>query len=407
MFYMLGCSAFAGKVRVKPTVTRSACAIVRELMDGLLSRDYGGEIGSLLRAQAPWGEPEAPGEPDEPGGDADGLEPQGGQRSANAPREPDRVPGLVKPGGGQDAGRSRAVAALERDAALPSVPQPPDATLFADERQPLLADVNDVRRWAADLVLRKAGDLRDGASQRAQDALVSEPWWRALHGDLDLENTLSEYVRTAGFPRAADLRLLARGRQARDFLILVDHSGSMVGQKLLLSAVLAAVLARLTAEGRGDYAVLAFDDAVASIKSFDEAADLDAVIETILRLPEGRATDLSRAFQVAAEMCASRPAGGTTDCVLISDCMPTRGDATFSGLERLAQAIGSLYVAYVEEDAAAIELFSPTGARQRFDLYEWWALRWVGEDRFYTVREIDDMGGLVDRLSGIGPGDRL
>ena len=87
--------------------------------------------------------------------------------------------------------------------------------------------------------------------------------------------------------------------------------------------------------------------------------------------------------------------------------MPTRGDATFAGLERLAQAVGSLYVAYVEEDGAAIELFSPSSGRQRFDLYEWWARRWVGEDHFHSVREIEDIGGLVDRLSGIGPGDRL
>lgn len=406
-FYLLGCSAFAGKIRTKPTVSRGACAIVRELMAGVLGRDYSGEIESLLRAPSPWGEPDAPGTPEESAGYADTPEPQGGQRSANSPREPDRVPGLVKAGGGQDSGRSRAVAALERDAALPSVPQPQGVTLQADERRPLLADVDDVRRWASNLVLRKAGELRDGAGQRARDVLVSEPWWQAMHGELDLEDALNTYVRTAGNPGRGDLRLLARGRQTRDFLILVDHSGSMVGQKLLLSAVLAAVLARLTAEGRGDYAVLAFDDALASIKSFDEPADLDSVIETILRLPEGRATDLSRAFRVAAELCGSRPAGGVTDCVLISDCMPTRGDATYVGLERLAQAIGSLYVAYVEDDAAAIELFSPTGAAQRFNLYEWWARRWVGEDHFHSVRAIDDMGGLIDRLSSIGPGDRL
>jgi hypothetical protein len=204
-----------------------------------------------------------------------------------------------------------------------------------------------------------------------------------------------------------DLRLLARARQARDYLILVDHSGSMVGKKLLLSAVMAAVLAQLTADGQGDYAVLAFDDDVRTVKAFDDARDVEAVIETVLRLPEGRATDLSRALRVAAESCATRPESNAADCILISDCMPTKGDTTYTGLERLAQAVGSLYVAYVEEDAAAIELFSPGRARQRFDLYEWWARRWVGEERFQSVREIQDVGGVVDRISGLGPGDRL
>ena len=406
-FQLLGCSAFAGKIRVKPTVTRSACAIVVELMHGLLARDYGGELEQLWRAPAPWGDPDAPGEEqEEAGGEADSPEPQGGQRSPNAPRAPDRVPGLVKAGGGQEAGRSRAIPTLDRDARMATLRGVP-TNLVVDDRQPPLGDLDEVRRWASQLVLRKAGELRDGAAEHAQDVLVSEGWWRAMHGELDLDGSLDAYVRTAGRLHAEDLRLLARARQARDYLILVDHSGSMVGKKLLLSAVLAAVLAQLTAGGRGDYAVLAFDDNVGFVKAFDEPRDVEAVIETVLRLPEGRATDLSRAFRLAAELCGARTASNPTDCILISDCMPTRGEATYAGLERLAQAIGSLYVAYVEEDGAAIELFSPGGARQRFDLYEWWARRWVGDEHFQAVREIQDVGGLVDRLSGISPGDRL
>ena len=130
-----------------------------------------------------------------------------------------------------------------------------------------------------------------------------------------------------------------------------------------------------------------------------------AVVETILRLPEGRATDLSRAFLETGDLLGER--AQETDCILISDCMPTRGDTTYAGLQRLAQRIGSLYVAYVEERGAAIELFGPGGARQRFDLYEWWARRWVGDERVQLVREIDDVGALVQRLSGLAPGDRL
>jgi MoxR-like ATPase len=400
-FFLLGCSAFAGKVRVKPNVARSACTIVTELMQGLLEREVAGDLEQLWQAAAPWGDPDAPGE--ESVGAAEGLEPQGGQRTANAPPAPDRVPGLVKPGAGQEAGRSRAIPTLDRDSVLPSVPAAPNDLLVSNGR-PALGDLDEVRRWASELVLRKAGEVREVAGQRAQEALVSEPWWRAMHGELDVEGSLDAYLRTTGRPGQADVRLLARARQARDYLILVDHSGSMVGKKLLLSAILAAVLAQLTAAGRGDYAVVAFDDGLASIKAFDEPRDVEAVIETVLRLPEGRATDLSRALRLAAELCVDRP---DADCILISDCMPTRGDATFAGLERLAQAIGSLYVAYVQEDGAAIELFSPSGARQRFDLYAWWAQRWVGEDRVHSVREIQDVGGLVDRLSGIGPGDRF
>src|ERR671933_573837 len=237
-FQLLGCSAFAGKVRVKPTVARPVCAIVVELMHGLLARDYGGQLEQLWRAPAPWGDPDAPGQPDEATGEADSLEPQGGQRSPNAPRAPDRVPGLVKAGGGQEAGRSRAIPTLDRDARMATTHGAPK-DLVGDDGQPPLGDLDEVRRWASQLVLRKAGELRDGATQHAHDALVSEPWWQSMQGELDLDGSLAAYVRTAGRLQATDLRMLARARQARDYLILVDHSGSMVGKKLLLSAVLA------------------------------------------------------------------------------------------------------------------------------------------------------------------------
>jgi MoxR-like ATPase/Mg-chelatase subunit ChlD len=404
LFHLLGCSAYSGKVRVKPTVARSACEIVSELMRSLLEREYGGDLERLRRSVSPWGEPQDTGAEDA-AGEMDGSEPQGGRRTANAPSAPDRVPGLVKAGGGEEAGRSRAIPAVEREH---SYAPPPSAAVVAarvDERADPLAEVDQVRRWAAQLVLRKTGELREGANQHAQQALVSEPWWRAMGGELDLDASLDGYVRTGGHISRDDVRILGRAPETRDYVILVDHSGSMVGKKLLLSAVMAAVLAQLTAQRRGDYAVLAFDDKLKQVKGFEEPRDVESVVETILRLPEGRATDLSRAFLGTEELISER--AHETDCILISDCMPTRGDTTYAGLQRLAQRIGSLYVAYVEERGAAIELFGPGGARQRFDLYEWWARRWVGDERVQLVREIDDVGALVQRLSGLAPGDRL
>src|SRR5262249_32569583 len=41
-FYLLGCSAYTSKVRVKATVARSACEIIIELMKSLVGRDWGG-----------------------------------------------------------------------------------------------------------------------------------------------------------------------------------------------------------------------------------------------------------------------------------------------------------------------------------------------------------------------------
>jgi hypothetical protein len=168
----------------------------------------------------------------------------------------------------------------------------------------------------------------------------------------------------------------------------------MVGRKLELGATMAAALAQLSAAGQADYAVVAFDEDLREIKSLDEPADIEDVVEQILRLPEGRATDLGKAFRAAAEACEQLP--DATEVVLISDCMPTRGLKTFEGLAREVARIGSLYVCFTEERGSAIRLFH--GERQ-LDLYEWWARQWVGEERFGRFGDLDELDGVVELLS--------
>jgi Mg-chelatase subunit ChlD len=180
----------------------------------------------------------------------------------------------------------------------------------------------------------------------------------------------------------------------RHYVILVDHSGSMVGRKLEAGATMAAALAQLSAAGRARYAVLAFDDRVSEIKGLDEDRDVEDVVEQVLRLPEGRATDLGRALRAAAELADALPEA--TDAILISDCMPTRGATTFPALSKLAARVPSLYVCLTEETSAAIRMFH--GERQ-IDLYAWWARQWVGEERLAGIRDPDDIHRLVDLLS--------
>jgi uncharacterized protein (DUF58 family) len=177
-------------------------------------------------------------------------------------------------------------------------------------------------------------------------------------------------------------------------VILVDHSGSMVGRKLEAAATMAAALSLLSAAGRGRYAVLAFDDQLTEIKPLDEEHDVEEVVERILRLPEGRATDLGKALAAARELAGELP--DATDTILISDCMPTRGATTFEALARLARQIPSLYVCFIDELSPAIRIF---GGDRQLDLYEWWARQWVGDDRLAEVRDPEEIERLVDLLS--------
>jgi MoxR-like ATPase/Mg-chelatase subunit ChlD len=387
----LGCSAYAGKLRLKPTAGRTACEIVHELIDIVLRRDYRGSVETLLEraAAAPTGEPVAS---EDSGAGRSGEEGEtalagGGEQPPGEPDRPDEIPGLSRPGGGE-AGDSRSVPMVDRD--QPSARAVPGG---GDIRDGHLRDPEAVLRAAQEFNLRpRTGSYQpDGASGLA---LRSAPWTAGRAAQLDVSATIDAFVASAATLQREDYRLLEREPHVRHYVILVDHSGSMVGSKLEAAATMAAALAQLSAAGRGRYAVLAFDDGLTEIKPLDEDRDVEEVIERILRLPEGRATDLGKVLAAAADLAGDRPEA--TDTILISDCMPTRGATTFPPLARLAERIPSLYICFVDERSPAIRIFH--GDRQ-LDLYQWWARQWVGEERLVELRDPEELDRLVDLLS--------
>jgi MoxR-like ATPase/Mg-chelatase subunit ChlD len=397
----LACSSYAGKVRVRPTVTRTACAIIHEILDSVLRRDYQGSVASLLEAAiaAPTGEPadargEAAGAVGEEGEVALA---QGGPQQARRPERRDELPGLARPGGGGEPGESRSVPMVDRDRTSAAGGRPAEAPGARDTH---LRDLDEVLRRARELVLRPRDGIRHTTGGQPGTALRSEPVTTSPNGLLDLSTTVEALVAKAGDVTASDIRVLTRERQARNYVIFVDHSGSMVGRKLELGATLAAVLAQLSEAGRANYAVLAFDDKLAELKPLGEDREIEQVIDRILRLPEGRATDLGTVFRAAAELSERLPEA--TDVVLISDCMPTRGVTTFQGLASLARQVPSLYVCFTDERAPAIRMFH--GGRQ-MDLYQWWARQWVGDERFEEVGDVEEVDRLIALLGRQPDGD--
>lgn len=392
----LGCSAYAGKIRARPTVTRTACAIVHELMDQILQRSYEGKIETLIEraTAAPIGEPaQAEGEGfstlSEQGEVALGP---GGQRPAKKRTTPDEIPGLPRGGGSGEAGESRSVPMVDRDRPSAGGSRLEELT---DTQAARLRDPDEVLRRAREHVLR----VREGAHRlsgaESGSTLRSEPWQESATGMLDLRPTVDALIARGGELGRADLRVLTRERQTRDYVILIDHSGSMVGHKLELGATLAAILAQLSDAGRADYAVLAFDQDLQVIKSLGEGRDIEEVIDRILRLPEGRATDLGKALGAAAQLSERLPEA--MDVILISDCMPTQGVTTFQGLSALAREVPSLYICFTDERSAAIRIFH---GEHHMDLYQWWARQWVGSERVSAIGDVEEVENIVDLLSG-------
>jgi MoxR-like ATPase/Mg-chelatase subunit ChlD len=390
----VGCSAYAGRMRVKPSAGRTACQIVHEIIDAILARDYEGSLDVLLEhAAAPVGDPA---DSDADGGGDRSDEAEAGLGTGDRPpdeddrRSPeDEIPGLSRPGGAE-AGESRSVPMVDRD-------QPAARGARSGE----LEDVRDTPLRDPEAVMRAARELdlraRQGIASLAGPSglqLHSTHWTDGHSGHLDIDATVGAYVAGAATLQREDYKLLEREPHVRHYLILVDHSGSMVGRKLEAGATMAAALAQLSAAGRARYAVLAFDDQVAELKALDEEQDVDDVVERILRLPEGRATDLGKVLRAAAELSDGLPEA--TDAILISDCMPTRGATTFPALAGLAARVPSLFICLTEEASPAIRMFH---SGRQIDLYEWWARQWVGDDRLAGIRDPDDIHRLVDLLS--------
>jgi MoxR-like ATPase/Mg-chelatase subunit ChlD len=391
----LACSSYAGRLRLRPTVTRSPCAIVHELLDLVLQRDYRGRVEVLLeqvRAALSGDPAQADGEAPEGsvGEVGEAAVAQGGQEPTRTP-EADELPGLARPGGSGEAGESRSVPMVARDRPSAGGARPTELSGGPDQH---VRDLDEVLRRARDQVLR----VRDGVEHRlgttSADTQRSTAFDGSTAASLDVAATIDAVVARAGAPQPSDLRMLTRERQTRNYVILVDHSGSMVGRKLELGATLAAILAELSAAGRADYAVLAFDEEVQQVKRLGEERDVEDVIERILRLPEGRSTDLGKALAIAAEQADALPEA--TDIVLISDCMPTRGTTSFRGIADIVRQLHSLYICFTDERSAAIRMW---GGQRQIDLYQWWAQQWVGEDRFQDVGDVEEIALLIDVLS--------
>lgn len=390
----LVCAAVSGRIRLRPTATCSTCDLVMELFSGALADVASSSLDALLSEAA---ERDAAGSEGQlAGGDRMLSELQeGAARPGDAPpprRGPgDELPGLERPGGSGEPGRSRSVPIVTRDRPAPPSRKATDARATVSDP---LAEFDQVVARAAELVLRVRGISSALARGADGTALQSRPWRAGEPGELDLVTTLTRYAARGGILRDSDVRVLRRSPEPVDYLVLIDHSGSMVGRKLTLAAILAAVVAELSDAGRARYGVIAFDEQPTAIKELEVERDVAEVIERILRLPEGKATDLSRALHAATEITGDLP--GASQTILISDCMPTRGATTFQELARLARRVPSLHICYVDDQVPVIQLF---GSEAHVDLYEWWARRWVGEDRVYQLNNPEGLDAVINGLS--------
>ena len=169
--------------------------------------------------------------------------------------------------------------------------------------------------------------LQEGKSLASRGGIVTKRT-AIVHynpsNEWDLESSLDTMLSkgTHKVPTYQDMFSRKTIRSKRFFVILADKSNSL-GPTIDYVALAVSILA--AAVRNEEYAILFFDDNVKEVKSVRSFKDEGEVLEEILDVTCGGATNLHRAFEEVSNQLAASPAGSEGICVLVSDCIPTVG----------------------------------------------------------------------------------
>lgn len=163
-------------------------------------------------------------------------------------------------------------------------------------------------------------------------------------GELNLDRTIEAFLDEPLHQTAEQVVSTIRERQKRPFVLIVDHSYSMKGTKLLLMAITAATVALHQKE---NYAVVAFNSSASVLKRLGQAISPERLLDTIFSLDLNGETNIYQALQLAlrqfngsGEKAAllltdgcwnrggdPRPLAGQFDCLHVICFPPARPEA--------------------------------------------------------------------------------
>jgi MoxR-like ATPase len=328
-------AALSGRIRVSDGVDRTAESVIDELLETLWPAD----------------QPEPP----DPGQDADGEQPPGGQGKANSLPSDSSEAGFQRRsrprrdqsgrthGRAELASRHEAFAKvspkageLDEDAFAAAMAADPDAAaaLLADLARATDRDLRAAARRLAGRVFIQLG--RTGPSKSRGTRRLGPG--RTGEGDLDLERTLDHW--SGRWPPTSE-ELVTRSWTAhrKAVCLLVDCSGSMSGLAVALAAVAAAgvVLAGTEGARRLETSVLAFGEEVQVLGPQGVRRPPEELVSDLVSLRGHGLTDLAAGLREASRQLAAAAADERI-AVLLSDCLHTAGAdpaTALAGIDRL------------------------------------------------------------------------
>ncbi len=174
------------------------------------------------------------------------------------------------------------------------------------------------RLLATRLALRPAGVAAPRGLGRPQLGLLTDPYAGA---DLDLDVTLN---RLTGIHRPQLDDLVFRGwkRSSSAYLLVVDSSGSVAGERLATAVLTAGALCHRV--GAAELAVLAFWSRAVVLQPMAPAASVASLVEKLADLRGGGTTDLALALRAAFDQARIARAA-RREVLLLTDGVRTEG----------------------------------------------------------------------------------
>lgn len=164
--------------------------------------------------------------------------------------------------------------------------------VFANVFGMLKSDVRALAvKIASRLIIKIARQIADTGYRSGQLKLV--PGF-ADGTEIELDRSLENYTEAPERGIVENIVSYARQRERKAFVVMLDHSYSMRGMKIILAAITAAAIAR---HFKRDYAVLAFNNRVSVLKAVDDHTGPEKVLEKLFALELQGDTDVRLALE--------------------------------------------------------------------------------------------------------------
>ncbi|MCL5271585.1 MAG: VWA domain-containing protein [bacterium] len=195
-------------------------------------------------------------------------------------------------------------------------------------------------REVVEAIIRRARQIIQSAATLKR--LVIEPYTEPGRGELLLEESLDEWV-AQPHPTSHNLKVGLRLERELDIALMLDTSLSMIGRKLALSAVTAAVLACRSRSQR--YSITLFQSGATTIKRLGDPLPLRPMVNRIFEEARFGYTNLEAALTTAARDLARGSRRSRSVGVIITDGSVTQGGNPLS----LAARFDALHVIMIED----------------------------------------------------------